>query len=77
MSTEQVKGTRTGETLNERLKRAYKGVSPNLRQIAKADFAAFHRIHPDTFIKKCNGACVATEQECEWMEDWRPKPVQA
>ena len=63
------------ESLSQRLKRAYKRVSPNLRTEAAQAFSRFHRIHQDTFRKKCNGDAVVTEQECEWMEAYRPSQV--
>ncbi|WP_147368016.1 hypothetical protein [Fibrisoma montanum] len=69
--------TQADLSLSERLKKAYERVSPNLRPDAVTAFCDFHRIHPDTFRKKRVGQAVVTEQECEWMEAYRPYKVPA
>ncbi|MVM34428.1 hypothetical protein GO755_30635 [Spirosoma sp. HMF4905] len=64
-------------SLPERLMRAYKRVSPNLRALARRDFCEYHGITDDTFRAKRTGkeGYVATEQECEWMEAYKPEVV--
>jgi hypothetical protein len=64
----------TGETLSERLQKAYKRISPNLRALARRDFCQTHEITDDTFRAKRTGkqGYVATEQECEWLEQYKP-----
>lgn len=72
MDTAQDTAPQMGESLSDRLKRAYERVSPNLRYLARQDFCEVHIITEDTFRKKRNGQATVTEQECEWMEDYRP-----
>lgn len=58
--------------LSERLNRAYKRVSPNLRALARRDFCEAHSITDQTFRAKRAGIYQATEGECEWMEAYTP-----
>lgn len=75
MNTQQSTPSSIAEPLSQRLKKAYERVSPKLRPDAVTAFSQFHRIHPDTFRKKRNGDLLVTEQECEWMEAYRPSPA--
>ena len=61
----------TAESLSERLMRAYKRISPNLRALARRDFCEHHNVTDDTFRAKRTGqhGYAATEGECEWLEN--------
>lgn len=60
------------ETLSERLSRAYKRISPNLRALARRDFCEAHQITDQTFRAKRAGINSATVGECEWLEAYNP-----
>ena len=70
--TNKESAIQTGESLSERLQRAYKRISPNLRALARRDFCEAHQIADQTFRGKRTGIYTATEGECEWMEAYNP-----
>lgn len=79
MSTAQLVDPQTGNGLtkrslvaHERLRLAYEAVSPNLRPMATIAFCDFHKVSESTFRKKKRGETVVTEQEIEWMQNYRP-----
>ncbi len=72
MNTALAQEKKKADGLSERLKKAYKRVSPSLRPDAIIAFCKYHRISAETFRKKRCGLYTVTEQECEWMEDYKP-----
>ncbi len=59
-------------SLSERLQKAYKRISPNLTALARRDFCEAHQVADQTFRAKRSGAYTVTEQECEWLEAYKP-----
>ncbi|MBO0952903.1 hypothetical protein [Fibrella forsythiae] len=75
MDTTQVIEQPTDIGFSQRLNKAYKRVSPNLRALARRDFCQYHGVTDDSFRSKRTGqrGYVATEAECEWMEAYKPQ----
>ncbi|WP_080055660.1 hypothetical protein [Spirosoma aerolatum] len=55
----------------ERLRQAYKDVSPSLRSFLTADFCVFHNVTPGTFRKKRRGENPVTEREIQFVQQWQ------
>jgi hypothetical protein len=61
-----------GTGMSERLQKAYKRISPNLRKDARLRFCEAHHITDYTFRCKRVGIYEATEGEVQWMEAYDP-----